>query len=165
MSSSPMQIQLSKRLESSSSSMANMNLQIWMNLSSIMSRPLPVALKNLWLTRNTKEGLKSLSVSLDHVFAKLWCRARLAGKELDDYLIANPNKSIYCFSLNRKRPGHFNLVFKANRDSPTQTWVCSISTLNSQPHFKPARPSCPRGILLVWDHGAECARALWCIQI
>lgn len=45
----------------------------------------------------------------------------------DDYLrnfvLANPNKSIYCFSLNRKKPGHFNLVFLANKSSPVQTWV------------------------------------------
>lgn len=100
-----------------------------MSLSSIMSKPLPVALKNSWLTRNTKEGLRSLSVSLDHTLHCCGADQDHAGKELDDYLTANPNKSIYCFSLNRKRPGHFNLVFKANRDSPTQTWVRSISTL------------------------------------
>lgn len=35
----------------------------------------------------------------------------------------NPNKSVYAFGLNRKKPGHFNLAFLANRTSPIQTWV------------------------------------------
>jgi hypothetical protein len=47
----------------------------------------------------------------------------LLGKELKDYIDANPAKSIYCFTLNRKKPGHFNIVFKANPSSPVQVWV------------------------------------------
>ena len=47
----------------------------------------------------------------------------LSGKELNDYISANPSKSIYCFTLNRKKPGHFNIVFKANPASPVQVWV------------------------------------------
>jgi transcription elongation factor SPT6 len=47
----------------------------------------------------------------------------VSGKELNDYITANPSKSIYCFTLNRRRPGHFNIVFKANPASPVQVWV------------------------------------------
>jgi transcription elongation factor SPT6 len=36
---------------------------------------------------------------------------------------ANPSKSIYGFTLNRKRPGHFNLCFLANSIAAIQTWV------------------------------------------
>lgn len=35
----------------------------------------------------------------------------------------NPNKSVYAFGLNRKKPGHFNLAFLANKSSAIQTWV------------------------------------------
>ena len=53
----------------------------------------------------------------------------LPGKELKDYIDANPAKSIYCFTLNRKKPGHFNIVFKANPASPVQVWVRSFLCL------------------------------------
>ena len=39
----------------------------------------------------------------------------------------NPAKSMYGFALNRKRPGHFNLCFLANKNSYVQTWVCSLN--------------------------------------
>ena len=42
---------------------------------------------------------------------------------LQEFVRANPTKSIYAFGLNRRRPGYFNLSFMANRNSPIQTWV------------------------------------------
>jgi transcription elongation factor SPT6 len=42
---------------------------------------------------------------------------------LKNFLAANPAKSMYGFTLNRKRPGHFNLCFLANKNSVVQTWV------------------------------------------
>jgi transcription elongation factor SPT6 len=42
---------------------------------------------------------------------------------LRQYVKAHPNKSIYGFMLNRKRPGHFSLCFLANVSSAIQTWV------------------------------------------
>jgi transcription elongation factor SPT6 len=44
---------------------------------------------------------------------------------LKNFLAANPAKSMYGFTLNRKRPGHFSLCFLANKNSTVQTWVCS----------------------------------------
>ena len=41
---------------------------------------------------------------------------------------ANPAKSIYGFSLNRKKPGHFNLSFLAKKGSSIQTWVRIVFT-------------------------------------
>ncbi|TDL24763.1 transcription elongation factor Spt6 [Rickenella mellea] len=46
---------------------------------------------------------------------------------LTSLLAANPSKSIYGFSLNRKRPGHFNLSFLAKKGSPIQTWPVRVS--------------------------------------
>ena len=52
---------------------------------------------------------------------------RLILEEIDlflkNFLAANPAKSMYGFTLNRKRPGHFNLCFLANKNSVVQTWV------------------------------------------
>ena len=45
---------------------------------------------------------------------------------LKNFVAANPSKSAYGFTLNRKRPGHFNLCFLANKNSTVQTWVCLI---------------------------------------
>jgi transcription elongation factor SPT6 len=42
---------------------------------------------------------------------------------LKNQLAANPGKSMYGFSLNRKKPGHFNLGFLASKTSTVQTWV------------------------------------------
>lgn len=42
---------------------------------------------------------------------------------LKNYLAANPMKSMYGFTLNRKRPGNFSLCFLANKNSSVQTWV------------------------------------------
>ena len=42
---------------------------------------------------------------------------------LKNFVAANPSKSAYGFTLNRKRPGHFNLCFLANKSSTVQTWV------------------------------------------
>ncbi|KAF5377014.1 hypothetical protein D9757_007713 [Collybiopsis confluens] len=46
---------------------------------------------------------------------------------LKNQLLANPAKSMYGFALNRKRPGHFNLCFLANKDSTVQTWPVRIT--------------------------------------
>lgn len=42
---------------------------------------------------------------------------------LRNFVAANPSKSAYGFTLNRKRPGHFNLCYLANKNSTVQTWV------------------------------------------
>ena len=42
---------------------------------------------------------------------------------LKNFLAANPAKSMYGFTLNRKRPGHFNLCFLASKKAMVQTWV------------------------------------------
>jgi transcription elongation factor SPT6 len=48
---------------------------------------------------------------------------------LKNFLAANPAKSMYGFTLNRKRPGHFSLCFLANKNSTVQTWVCSQQSI------------------------------------
>lgn len=50
---------------------------------------------------------------------------------LKNFVAANPSKSAYGFTLNRKRPGHFSLCFLANKNSTVQTWV-SLSDLGCQ---------------------------------
>ncbi|KAG6917973.1 hypothetical protein DXG01_017157 [Tephrocybe rancida] len=45
---------------------------------------------------------------------------------LKNFLAANPAKSMYGFTLNRKRPGHFNLCFLANKNSAVQTWASPV---------------------------------------
>jgi len=47
---------------------------------------------------------------------------------LKNFLAANPAKSMYGFTLNRKRPGHFSLCFLANKNATVQTWVCCACT-------------------------------------
>jgi transcription elongation factor SPT6 len=42
---------------------------------------------------------------------------------LKNFVAANPAKSSYGFTLNRKRPGHFSLCFLANKNSAVQAWV------------------------------------------
>ena len=42
---------------------------------------------------------------------------------LRNFVAANPSKSAYGFTFNRKRPGHFNLCYLANKNSTVQTWV------------------------------------------
>ena len=51
------------------------------------------------------------------------CHSSLIDLFLKNYLAANPAKSMYGFTLNRKKPGHFNLCFLANKNSSVQTWV------------------------------------------
>lgn len=46
---------------------------------------------------------------------------------LKNYLAANPAKSMYGFTLNRKKPGHFNLCFLANKNSSVQTWPVRVT--------------------------------------
>ncbi|OTB09260.1 hypothetical protein M426DRAFT_316548 [Hypoxylon sp. CI-4A] len=45
-----------------------------------------------------------------------------AEKWLTSYSDANPNRSIYLFCINPKRPGHFFLCFKASKTSPINMW-------------------------------------------
>ncbi|PPR03612.1 hypothetical protein CVT24_007728 [Panaeolus cyanescens] len=46
---------------------------------------------------------------------------------LKNFLAANPAKSMYGFTLNRKRPGHFNLCFLANKNSMVQSWPVRVA--------------------------------------
>lgn len=46
---------------------------------------------------------------------------------LKNSLAANPAKSMYGFTLNRKKPGHFNLCFLANKNSTVQTWPIRVA--------------------------------------
>ncbi|KAJ6496747.1 transcription elongation factor SPT6 [Mycena vitilis] len=46
---------------------------------------------------------------------------------LKNSLAANPGKSMYGFTLNRKRPGHFSLCFLANKNSMVQTWPVRVT--------------------------------------
>ncbi|KAF8576398.1 transcription elongation factor Spt6 [Ramaria rubella] len=46
---------------------------------------------------------------------------------LKNFVSMNPNKSVYAFGLNRKKPGHFNLAFLANKTSVIQTWPVRVS--------------------------------------
>ncbi|EIN07299.1 transcription elongation factor Spt6 [Punctularia strigosozonata HHB-11173 SS5] len=46
---------------------------------------------------------------------------------LRNFVAANPSKSAYGFTLNRKRPGHFNLCFLANKISSVQTWPVRVA--------------------------------------
>ncbi|KAJ6630875.1 transcription elongation factor SPT6 [Mycena sp. CBHHK59/15] len=46
---------------------------------------------------------------------------------LKNSLAANPGKSMYGFTLNRKRPGHFSLCFLANKNSVVQTWPVRVT--------------------------------------
>ncbi|KAI0306468.1 transcription elongation factor Spt6 [Multifurca ochricompacta] len=46
---------------------------------------------------------------------------------LKNFVAANPSKSAYGFTLNRKRPGHFNLCFLANKSSTVQTWPVRVA--------------------------------------
>ncbi|OBZ75792.1 Transcription elongation factor SPT6 [Grifola frondosa] len=46
---------------------------------------------------------------------------------LRNFVAANPSKSAYGFTLNRKRPGHFNLCFLASKNSTVQTWPVRVT--------------------------------------
>ncbi|KAF8522273.1 transcription elongation factor Spt6 [Hysterangium stoloniferum] len=46
---------------------------------------------------------------------------------LKNFVSMNPNKSVYAFGLNRKKPGHFNLAFLANKTSVIQIWPVRVS--------------------------------------
>lgn len=51
---------------------------------------------------------------------------------LKNFVAAHPNKSMYGFTLNRKRPGHFNLCFLTNKNSTVQTWVRSYLLIQTR---------------------------------
>ncbi|KIY72184.1 hypothetical protein CYLTODRAFT_63573 [Cylindrobasidium torrendii FP15055 ss-10] len=46
---------------------------------------------------------------------------------LKQQLAANPAKSMYGFTLNRRKPGHFVLCFLANKQATVQTWPVRVS--------------------------------------
>ena len=48
---------------------------------------------------------------------------------LKNFVKANPSKSAYGFTLNRRKPGHFNLCFLANKSSAVQTWVSFVVSI------------------------------------
>lgn len=62
---------------------------------------------------------------------------------LKNFVAANPAKSIYGFTLNRKRAGHFSLCFLANKNATVQTWVCSFtnSSQSKPPLIRSFSPS------------------------
>lgn len=45
---------------------------------------------------------------------------------LKNYVAANPSKSMYGFTLDRKRPGHFKLCFLANSKSVVTSWPVKV---------------------------------------
>ena len=48
-------------------------------------------------------------------------------RHLRDYVNAYPTRSIYAFALNRQKPGHFNIVFLANKNSNTVSWPVKVA--------------------------------------
>ncbi|KAI0340086.1 transcription elongation factor Spt6 [Trametopsis cervina] len=46
---------------------------------------------------------------------------------LKNFVAANPSKSAYGFCLYRKRPGHFNLCFLANKNATVQSWPVRVT--------------------------------------
>jgi hypothetical protein len=42
---------------------------------------------------------------------------------LKTYLMANPDRSTYAFCIDKEVAGNFLIGFKANKNSPMQTWV------------------------------------------
>ncbi|KAI5899362.1 transcription elongation factor Spt6 [Schizophyllum commune H4-8] len=46
---------------------------------------------------------------------------------LKQQLAANPKRSMYGFTLNRKKPGHFNLCFLASKGSTVQSWPVRVA--------------------------------------
>lgn len=83
------------------------------------------------------------------VFSGLLVTHPFSEKFLIDYVKMHPAKSIYGFSLNRKRPGHFNLSFLAKKGSTIQTWVCTIicGRLQLKRTSYTAGSSCTRSVL------------------
>lgn len=67
---------------------------------------------------------------------------------LKNFVAANPAKSIYGFTLNRRKPGHFNLCFLANKNSTVQTWVsrCYLCVSHAQLYHSLSE-SCPNPIV------------------
>jgi SH2 domain len=73
--------------------------------------------------RSSKGEAKTNSVCYILIFPKWYRELVCLDAYLKNFVIMNPNKSVYAFGLNRKKPGHFNLAFLANRTAPIQTWV------------------------------------------
>lgn len=71
-------------------------------------------------------AIASTQHSIHRVFSDLF---------LKNFLAANPAKSMYGFTLNRKRPGHFNLCFLANKKAVVQTWVSLLSAECISRHY------------------------------
>ncbi|EJU05190.1 hypothetical protein DACRYDRAFT_19769 [Dacryopinax primogenitus] len=46
---------------------------------------------------------------------------------LTDFVMANPNKSIYTFGLDRQHPGYFVVDFMVNKNIPMQTWPIKVT--------------------------------------
>ncbi|KAH8920225.1 hypothetical protein BT69DRAFT_1284201 [Atractiella rhizophila] len=45
---------------------------------------------------------------------------------LTNYVMANPDKSIYAFGIDKRNPGQFLCSFKANSSSPIQSWSVKL---------------------------------------
>ncbi|MBW0479878.1 hypothetical protein O181_019593 [Austropuccinia psidii MF-1] len=46
---------------------------------------------------------------------------------LKTYLMANPDRSVYAFCINKESAGNFLIGFKADKNSPMQTWNVKVS--------------------------------------
>ncbi|KZT53981.1 transcription elongation factor Spt6 [Calocera cornea HHB12733] len=46
---------------------------------------------------------------------------------LTEFVMANPNKSIYAFGLDRQHPGYFVVDFMVNKNIPMQTWPIKVT--------------------------------------
>ena len=73
--------------------------------------------------RNSEQDPKMNCVSCSFTNIISSCSYVLVDAYLKSFVQMNPNKSAYAFGLNRKRAGHFNLCFLANKGSVIQTWV------------------------------------------
>ena len=123
-------------------------------------------LKNSWPTKNSSMVQRTNCVGFCSYFCLIWSKRLWTEIDLflKNFLAANPAKSMYGFTLNRKRPGHFNLCFLANKNSIVQTWVrmnrhISFSYELIQPDCI-ANTRCARGLLPVRGSGCWCTRAL-----
>ena len=85
---------------------------------------------------------------------------------LKNFVAANPSKSAYGFTLNRKRPGHFNLCFLANKNSTVQTWVSPHGPFYGKQLIMEclAGAGDSRGLLPVRNSGSWCPRTMRCVQ-
>jgi transcription elongation factor SPT6 len=83
----------------------------------------------------TEDDLRELCIDIDEEFSHL---SFVVDLFLKNFVAANPAKSMYGFTLNRKKPGHFCLCFLANKNSTVQTWVGGFSLAGILTEFSTA---------------------------